>query len=350
MMHDGIMMMMPSSCRFGRAAATRLAPHTIGSIRTHMNHGGGDLSTPFPIAKSGPREALTLGLDSARATQNILRLLESSAHGVVYADTIDAVWHSSGLVWQHCTTTDTNEWKAVTPAQQQHHAPTTMAPPRLEWLSLSDDRTALAKIQGMDGTWQYVSMLRLDSPNDDSSFGGMVAPHDGWQIVRQVVGGGGGNPNDVPNKNIASIGDIYNALTDFLAIEHGGGKEDRDRAESLFAPQASLLTVGTAPLDQAPTDWSAPAGTLLEINLDTYLQGIESQTPRDTKSKVHDGIVQVDVLAGTTAAAAAATVHVGNGAQTTLFVDHLLLGYSAKEKRWKILSKVFTPRAWPQCD
>ena len=52
----------------------------------------------------------------------------------------------------------------------------------------------------------------------------------------------------------------------------------------------------------------------------------------------------LDVLPCRTAAAA--TVQVGNGARTTLFHDHLLLGRTGA--RWRILSKTFAPRAWPQ--
>jgi hypothetical protein len=106
------------------------------------------------------------------------------------------------------------------------------------------------------------------------------------------------------------------------------------------------LAVGTAPLDEPPTDWSAPVGSYLGITLDTYLKGVLSQTPHGNESKQNDAIVQIDVLPCQTAAAA--TVHVGNGAQTTVFVDHLLLGYSGGEEQWKILSKTFTPRAWPK--
>ena len=70
------------------------------TIRHHMNHGGGgEFLSAAPPTKSGPREPLELGLDAARATQNILRLLESSTHGVVYSDALDTIWHSTGKVW-----------------------------------------------------------------------------------------------------------------------------------------------------------------------------------------------------------------------------------------------------------
>jgi hypothetical protein len=207
-----------------------------------------------------------------------------------------------------------------------------MNAPSLVWLSLSDDRTVLAKIQGMDGFQRYVSMLRLDSIENNTP------TIDGWHILREVIGGG-------TSQDHGSIASICQVLQNYLAIEHGGGKEDARKAQDLFAPQASLLGVGTSPLDETPSSdcWSAPSGSLLEIPLDTYLEGVASQSPHSTKSKVKDSIVQVDIMGE----AAAATVHVGNGAQTTIFVDHLLLGCHANNQ-WKILSKTFTPRVWPK--
>jgi len=318
---------------------TRTSPIACLTIRNHMNHGGGDFLSAPPMKSSGPRAPCELGLDAARATQNILRLLESSTHGVIYSDTLDTIWHSDGLVWQYHAGDD-DEWKAFTPTQAQQEQTTTLqSSPRLMWLSLSDDRTALAKIQGMNGLYSYVSMLRLDAPSNVNSL--MVA-NDGWQILRQV--NGTNNTNSPPNNNHDSMVSINDALQDYLCIEHGGGEEDAKQAKELFAPQASLLAVGTAPLDESPTDWSAPSGSLLEVSLDTYLDGVSSQTPHENESRKHDAIVQIDVLP--CQMAAAATVHVGNGAQMTLFVDHSLLGYSRGD--WKILSKTFTPRAWPE--
>jgi hypothetical protein len=84
-------------------------------------------------------------------------------------------------------------------------------------------------------------------------------------------------------------------------------------------------------------------GTLLEIPLDTYLSGIQSQTPHDPASRRHDAIWTIDRVGN----AAAATVRVGNGARTLVFEDHLLLGYSDDQKQWNILSKTFSPKVWP---
>lgn len=293
------------------------------SVRHHINHGSGDLLSIAPT-KIGPREPLQLGLDAARACQNILRLLESS-HGVgsQYSDTLSTVWHPKGLIWRHGTA----GWTA-TPIHKEQARSSSKSAPCLLWVSLSDDRTALAKIQGMDGHQRYVSMLRLDSKTNTPTI-------DGWQILREVIGGG-------TSQGHGSIASIAQALENYLAIEHGGGMEDKQRAQELFAPEASLLAVGTSPLDEPASDWSAPSGALLDISLDTYLEGVASQKPHPANVKVNDAIVQVDI----SGEAAAATVHVGNGAQTTVFCDQLLLGYHSNH--WKILSKIFSPRPWPK--
>ena len=296
-------------------------------IRYHMSHGSpsADFLSAVPT-KSGPREPLELGLDATRASQNILRLLESS-HGVgsQCADTLSTVWNPQGLIWHH---DQNNGWTASTigvPPRSSTEAP------RLLSLDFSDDRTALAKVQGIDGLYRLVSLLRLDSSKPGPS------PNDGWQLIREVIG--------APTKtNHTAITSIANLLEQYLSIEHGGGAEDARIAQALFAPQASLLTVGTLPLDEPPTDWSAPSGSLLSIDIQTYLQGVASQTPHSLEAKAHDSIVQVNVLPCQTAAAA--IVHVGNGAQTNVFVDHLLLGNNNGD--WKILSKTFATRKWPQ--
>lgn len=287
-----------------------------------MSHGIGDFLS-IASTTSGPREPLQLGLDAARASQNILRLLESS-HGVgsQYADTLSTARHPQGLIWRHGTA----GWTA-TPVLKEQSRSSSKSAPFLLWVSFSDDRTALAKIQGIDGYQRYVSMLRLDSKTNTPTI-------DGWHILREVIGG-------VTSQDHGSIASIAQVLENYLAIEHGGGIEDKQKAQELFAPQASLLAAGTSPLDEPASDWSAPLGSLLDISLDTYLQGLASQTPHSANAKVNDVIVQVDILGE----AAAATVHVGNGAQTTVFCDHLLLGHHSNH--WKILSKTFTPRPWP---
>lgn len=325
-------------------------------VRHHMGHGSNLFSAPNDTAtavSSGPRESLHLGLDSARHTQNILRLLEAS-HGIgsQYADTLSTVWHPQGLVWRpnnhDVSGGKSSSWTAIPfDAQQQQQAPSVSAAPSLSWMTMSDDRTALCKIQGMDGRFRYVSMLRLEPDKNSSS--GMHPPHhsrapnDGWHIVRELVGSG--SNSSVSNQHDAIVS-IHQVLQDYLSIEHGGGRDDCHRAEQVvFAPQASLVSVGIAPMDEPLSDWSAPAGSCLEISLDTYLQSVESQSPHGTESKRHDAIVSVDVLPCQTAASA--IVHVGNGACTLLFCDHLLLG-KFDNTTWKILSKTFSPRLWPQ--
>jgi Putative lumazine-binding len=83
----------------------------------------------------------------------------------------------------------------------------------------------------------------------------------------------------------------------------------------------------------------------VEIPLDVYLDGVQSQTPHPASAKAQDAIVTMDYTSGTNAAAA--TVRVGNGAQTLVFEDHLLLGRSSIGSSWRILSKTFSSQAWP---
>ena len=186
-------------------------------------------------------------------------------------------------------------------------------------------------------------MLRLDGLD--------AMAHDGWQILREVVGGGGGGGGGAAMAEAdvtAAVGDIRLLLNAYLAVEHGGGADDAEVAASLLDERASLLAVGSSPMDEAPTGWSAPAGTLLEVARETYLQGVAGQSPHVPESALHDRIVAVDVLSCGTAAAA--TVHVGNGARTELYVDHLLLARDSADasSAWRIISKTFSPRPWPK--
>ena len=154
-----------------------------------------------------------------------------------------------------------------------------------------------------------------------------------------------------PKDTTTAFAGLYETLQRYLAIEHGGGIEDRRRAEALLAPDATLVTIGTEPhhyhaLPPAVVSslWNAPAGQFHSISRSDYLNGVEQQTPHlMPECSVHDAIVSIDV----TGNAAAAVVHVGNGARTTVFVDHLLLGCGNNEPSWKILSKTFAPQSWP---
>jgi hypothetical protein len=318
-----------------------------------MNHGGAgaDLHSSVPKT-SGPRNTLQLGLDASKASQNILRLLETS-HGVGahYADSLSTAWYKGGIVWR---LGDEQVWKpssvdsevefqqSSTFQQALHRSPSLLT------LSFSDERTALAKIQGMDGRHRYISLLRLDPDPHVVMHSGMQ-PNDGWHILREVIGG---TPSSSTTSNEGKDSNLFSSLHEtlhrYLSIEHGGGLEDREQAERLFCPHASLLAVGTAPEDEPPTDWSAPVGSLLEIPRTTYLEGVASRTPHSPKSARHDSILHMDVLPCQTAAAA--TVTVGNAAQTAVFVDHLLLGRHQEEEEqtaWRVLSKTFAPSLWP---
>ena len=315
--------------RISRAAVTRCLS------RNHMSHAGGLLQTAS--VTPGLRPPLPLGLDAARASQNILRLLEAS-HGTYSnaRDSLDTVWHADGLTWRR----EDGDWTATSPTDTNStsRAASVISTPSLLSVNLSDDRTALVKLQGSDGLQRYLSLLRLSDPLQPTK----PAAHDGWQILREVVASQQRDENDFTSP----IARITSTLQDYLTVEHAGGTATRQQAEQLFAPRASLLAVGTAPLDAAPNDWSAPAGSLLSIPRAVYLDGVATQTPHDKPTATkHDAIVQVDVLPCHTAASA--VVHVGNGAQTTVCVDHLLLGKTSTGS-WTILSKTFTPRPWPE--
>jgi len=78
-----------------------------------------------------------------------------------------------------------------------------------------------------------------------------------------------------------------------------------------------------------------------------YLDAVGTQSAHSPEAAAHDAVVGIDLLPCRTAAAA--VVHVGNGARSRLFVDHLLLALNADaaDGSWKIISKTFAPRAWP---
>ena len=220
-----------------------------------------------------------------------------------------------------------------------------VAAPSLLSMSFGDERTALVKLLGADGKERYLSMLRLDALD--------ALAHDGWQILRELVGG---STNAANAAAIASptasaeeaLDSIRTLLSTYLKIEHGGGEADRALAETLFSPRAALLTVGSADPSEPTTAWSVPAGFLLEISLGTYLEGVASQTTHAPESATHDAIIAIDLLPCLTAASA--ILHVGNGARTNVFVDHLLLAcgdHGAGDGQWRIVSKTFSPRPWP---
>jgi hypothetical protein len=338
--------MLSVSKQCARRSQSRMAPSSSSSnsrpsavmLRTHMNHRG-DQMQHHPI-DTGPRHPLTLGMDSARASQNILRLLESShGTGTGCADTFSSVWHPQGQIcrmdqhWHVMSAQD--ELQALREGQSRIRP---IQAPSLASLELSDDRTALAKIVGTDGLSRYISLLKLDAEPGAAS--GIVA-NDGWHILREVVGG-----KVQGSIRVEEFSTLSQTLSDYLSVEHGGGPADKQRATDLFAPQSSLTTVGAADPDDPPSEWSAPAGTFLEISLECYLRGVESQTPHGSESQTQDAIVSMDILPCQTAAAA--TVHVGNGACTNVFVDHLLLGKTNNhDDEWCILSKTFAARHWP---
>lgn len=330
--------------------------------RTHMNHGGGKIIDETQQQQYGPRQPLSLGLDAAKHTSNVLRLLETS-HGTSYTsrDVLETVWHPAGLIWRW----DNDDWKAF-PALRDD-ANRTFLPqqqkPQLRALYFSDDHTALAKVQGANGQNNFISLLRLDADNtadpqnnalmQQQSTSNMM--NDGWTIVRQVEwesnDDDGSMADDDHDSKSVIASSLLPTLQDYIHIEHGGGHQDAQRAEQILASQASLLSVGIEnPADSSneKSEWTAPTGRLVEISRETYLRGVTEQVPHTFASWQHDAIISVDVSQQSRqAVAAVAVVRVGNGAQTRIFEDHLLLGRDGNDQ-WKILSKIFSVQGWPE--
>jgi hypothetical protein len=316
-----------------------------------MTHGGS--SSPKVMATSGPRQFVQVGLEAAQCSNNILRLVESS-HGWAASalDTVSTTWHPQGVIWRHdeqvgwTASTARAEFEQRTKSSFGSRNIASIMTPRLLSMTLSDDRTALVKLLGVDGYQRYLTLLRLDPDEKNNS---MIA-NDGWLILREVVIGG----EAAQRTSRSAFGSLNQALQTYLDVEHGGGAVGRAKAEQLFDPRASLIAVGCRPRgfndiegaasQQHDDDWSAPAGSLLEVSLSTYLDGVESQRPHAPTCRAHDAIVSMDVCG----LAATATVRVGNGAQDQVFDDFLLLGKEETASDWRILSKAFSPKEWPQ--
>jgi hypothetical protein len=309
-------------------------------VRTHLSH-----AAPPVISQeveSGPRRPVAIGLDATKHSNNILRLLESS-HGPYAAvyDTFSTAYHPQGFVWRYG---ESDGWTASTvksegaPQATGAHS-VRQEQPQLASMTMSDDRTALVKLKGGDGLYRYLSLLRFDAdsaPTAQMNHG--VIANDGWFIVREVVG----VASNKSTGGATGLASLQNALSTYFAVEHGGGADDRGKAETLFALEASLLSMGASDHEEKRSDWSAPVGCLLEVPLATYLDGVSSQVPHPDASSAVDAIHTLDICGDM----AAVTLQVGNGAQTNVFVDHLLLGRH-QENDWKILSKTFSPQAWP---
>ena len=218
-----------------------------GELRTGINPGVGQGSAP------GPRAPLALGLETARAVTNLGRALETHAEASVsaFADMFESVWHADGLLFRRGDG-DAAGWAASTAAEElasvRARRALPVATPALLSLAFADERTALVRLLGADGRERFLSMLRLD--------GAMM--HDGWQIVREVVGSPLAAAPTTPAADDAPLASVRALLRSYLAIEHGGGAAHRKQAEALFAPRASLLAVGSAAADAPPSDWEAP--------------------------------------------------------------------------------------------
>ena len=328
------------------------------SHRNHMNHGGGGGLVSM-TSMPGPRTPTQIGFRASETTQHVLRLLESASSP--YQDTVQGIWHDNGLIFRKenvSNGSNGSKWVCQKPngSPTQSQSSMLLGGEYLLSINLSDERTGLIRIQSeATGKQSFYSILRLDNQPPDASY------YNGWKIVRAVcqvaddVNDNGGIASS--NMNMGeSYSEIEKALQTYLSIEHGGGQNDSDRARSLFAEEASLLSVGidSPPEDGSPVDtspWSEVVGNLLEIPLQTYIDGVYEQSPHDVTSRQYDSILSIEILP--CRSVAAATILVGNGACTKIFCDHLLLGRydgidgTAKEN-WKVLSKTFSVRNWPK--
>jgi hypothetical protein len=362
------------------------------SVRTHMTHHHHqrkkDPNLSESTSPSGPRTpGMILGLEAATGIHNILRLLESS-HGpsappptVTALDQNYSCWHPHAKIWRQEEEEETRsgDWKLYALTDEDVSTPAAsifrrVGPPSLLWLQFSDARTALIKLLGTDGLPRYLSLLQLDEHKPH---------HDGWRIVRELVSSppatspGSEQRRHHPTPSFVSI---QQTCLEYLQLEHGGGLHDQERAEIIFHPQATLLSVGCGgggdKKEQQPSTfttttttstngssssssnsssshnnpWEAPAGHFLEIPLATYLEGVMTQTIHGNEASHHDEICRIDIMP--CGIAAAAVVRVGNGTQTRIFEDHLLLGRSSttttsQSDDWRILSKTFSPHSWP---
>jgi hypothetical protein len=289
------------------ATASGSVRTSITSKRTHMNHGNPDLyGAPAPTV-AGPRRAMPIGFEATRHTGNILRLLEAShgSYSFNTVDTLSTVWHPKAVCWMF--EVDEEKWTPLSPmealtAQEDERmrrhtaAPLTTASmmmpqqatliPRLQSLTFSDDRTALVKLLMGHGSVRYLSILRLDENTQKN---------DGWIILRELQvppSSSSSSSSASAESNFEVYTSLQLTLRQYLNIEHGGGTADASQARALFAPQASLVTVGMDDPSQPVSDWSAPVGSVLEIPLETYLAGVQSQTSHSGMSRTNDEIVR----------------------------------------------------------
>jgi hypothetical protein len=409
------MMVMPrvSAIRMVRPSPLRMDLTT----RSHMNHGhggGGGGGVGLKRADnasmmmmmgmpSGPRSPLALGLEASEAAQHILRLLESSYLMMGYSSYgLEGVWHPAGLrwvrrptdgAWTHLHSHGTGDTvHANRPSTTTSTTTTPREPPRLLSLQFADAHTALVHVKGIGGEHALLSLLRLTSQMGQAD---NSALYNGWRIIRSVestLSSSSSSPESTATSSSTSTATTTKAATTaatvaaatvyagieqlvqmYFQVEHGGGAADAAIAQNLFAsdPSTSLLTVGiAAPVmvdndnddnndpPSLATDWSAPAGSLLEIPLATYLHGVRTQTPHGRAAWSRDEIMAIRVLPCQTAAAV--ELRVGNSSADTVFHDHLLLGKqqppmnhhgdddrsSSLSSSWKILSKIFSVQKW----
>jgi hypothetical protein len=371
------------------------------AIRNHMGHHGhpvGGNGSGFGLQRRASieqedeeenggrsRSPLTLGLEASEATQNILRLLESS-HLMMMGGSgrmmmMEGVWHERGVRWVP-REDDGGGWTHVHAHDEDNGTPSTntirsststipLVPPRIWSLQFADARTALAHLQGPNGAHALLSLVRLNSQYGMADNGAL---YNGWRIIRSVEASSTNThhplvaaDNSTAPSSSSSYAEIEALVQTYMNVEHGGGTKDVATARrDLFDPSASLVTIGRSALPTTTTPqndaWTAPSGSLLEISLDTYLHGVQNQTPHDMTKRSRDEILAIRILPGIPQAAAAAVeLRVGNGKGDTVFHDHLLLGKqpvksndndddssgnSLSSSSWKILSKIFSVHKW----
>ena len=133
--------------------------HSHSHEHSHGARAGGELRSMMPplaasSSSSGPRQPLSLGLDTARAVTNLSRALESHAEASVsaFADMFESVWYSGGLLWRR---SDDDEeaaqqagaaWTVASAADElaslRARRALPLARPALLSLSFADERTA----------------------------------------------------------------------------------------------------------------------------------------------------------------------------------------------------------------
>eukprot|EP00931_Biecheleriopsis_adriatica_P089138 TRINITY_DN63314_c0_g1_i1.p1 TRINITY_DN63314_c0_g1~~TRINITY_DN63314_c0_g1_i1.p1 ORF type:complete len:347 (+),score=58.92 TRINITY_DN63314_c0_g1_i1:31-1041(+) len=295
-------------------------------------HGGSGALQPPPVGS-----LLRLGFDSSRVTAAVGRLLEYHAAGSSQScqDTLKSVWHPQGKVWIDGKILDFHSSSADAVA---------LSPPSLLSLSFADTRNCLAHVKRMDGRESFLSLLQLDPTQK------LSAVHDGWQIVREVVGRASGTDAVQASSETTNASDAAAAaqtVRDYLDLPCTGAPDKEAQVRKLFSKDAVVLGIGDMDIEmlsEVPSlpPWSAPRDELLEVSVDNYVDAVCSQVPHVTDERSRGRIMELKFLSGLDACAA--TVQVCVGKDAGLSTEHLLLVESCSKqgRKWKIISKTFS--------